>query len=115
MFRIIPFLIVLALGYALLGGCNDKPSRSGAGYSQVQQLAAENQELRKQNADLREVHGQAFAELKAARRSADRADIAVRTSYLGYGPLGAVLMLLGSALAALSFVIIRRRRRGSAP
>ena len=114
MSRIIPILILLALGYTLLGGCNDKPASSRAGYSQVRQLAAENQELRDQNANLSEVHGQALAELKAARRSADQADTALRTSYLGYAPLGMVLVILGGGLATTCFLVIRRRRRGGA-
>ena len=114
MSRIIPILALLALGYALLGGCRDRPAPSGAGYSQVRQLAAENQELRHQNANLQEVHAQALAELKAARRSAGRADTALRASYLGYAPLGAVLVILGGGLAATCFLVIRRRRRGGA-
>ena len=112
MSRIIPLFMLLALGYALLGGCDDRRAPSGADYSQVRQLAADNQYLRDQNAELREVHAQALSELKAARRTADRADTAVRTAYLGYGPLSVVLILLGGGLGATCFLIIRRRRGG---
>ena len=111
MSRIIPILIVLSLGYALLGGCDDKAAPSRSSYTQGRQLAAENQELRQQNADLANLQAQTLSELQKTRRSADRADVALRTSYLGYAPLGVVLVLLGGGLATTCFLVIRRRRR----
>jgi outer membrane murein-binding lipoprotein Lpp len=112
-YRLIPITILLAAGYLLFGNRGCEQSVSPAAYYQVRHLTAENQDLRGQINDLAELQAQTLSELKAARRSAARADIDLRSAYLGYAPLGVVLVILGGGLAAICFFVIRRRRGGS--
>ena len=111
MTRIIPAIVLLGIGFALLGGCRREGPDRSAEHAAIQRLGAENQQLREQNARLHELHAQVLSELKVARRSADRADVAVRTSYLALAPVASVLMMLGTGLAVMVLLVVRRHRR----
>jgi hypothetical protein len=87
-------------------------ARSPIGYVQIRNLAAENEELRQRHADLADLQDRTLSELEKVRKTADRTDVALRSSYIGYAPLGVVLVILGGGLAVTCVLIIRRRRRG---
>ena len=114
MSRILPLLFLLGVAHVFFGGCDREPTASRVDYGAIQRLTSENEQLRAQNSELRDLHEQALTEMKSLRRTADRADVALRSSYLSLVPVGGVVVLLGGGLAAVCYLLVRRRRRGGA-
>jgi hypothetical protein len=105
-------LVILAVaGFLLFNWWTGNRHQSQSGYTQVRNLAAENEELRQRNADLADLQDRTLSELEKVRKTADRTDVALRSSYLGYAPLGVALVILGGGLAVTCVLIIRRQRR----
>ena len=110
MSRVLPLLILLIIAAAVLSNCG----RKGPGppdLDRVERLSVQNQELRDQNRELQELQQQTLSELRSARQASQRADTALRSSYIALAPLTGTLTILGAGLTSLVVLALRRRRR----